>query len=124
MFHFGLQVIKDFEEKKWGNYFPQLLILAERQNLVVYKQFKNRLNPVSFKFQNGYEFGHKMEIDSVINDTIKNRACIVCGAGFSIPRSGKLYCSKRCKQFSFYHREEIIEIKNTKKGINEWNKRE
>jgi hypothetical protein len=59
-----------------------------------------------------------METYSVTLDSIKNKVCIVCGAGFSISRAGKLYCSTKCKQFAYYHKDEIEKLKNGKRGIN------
>jgi len=51
--------------------------------------------------------------------TIRNHTCIICGADFSTPRAGKLYCSNRCKQFSFYHKGEIQARQNANMGISE-----
>lgn len=59
-----------------------------------------------------------METDSVINRKIKNHVCIICGAAFKQPRAGKLFCSARCKQFQYYHKEEIKELEQSQKGIN------
>lgn len=58
-----------------------------------------------------------METLSDTIQKIRNTTCIVCGKGFSTPRAGKLYCSAKCKQFSFYHKEAIQELQNAKKGI-------
>jgi predicted nucleic acid-binding Zn ribbon protein len=58
-----------------------------------------------------------METGSVTYDTIKNRVCVVCGAAFKVPRAGKLFCSAKCKQFNYYHKEQIIELEQARKGI-------
>ena len=51
--------------------------------------------------------------------TIRNTHCIVCGVAFVHARVGKLYCSNRCKQFGYNHREKIKQVLETKKeGIN------
>jgi hypothetical protein len=50
---------------------------------------------------------------------IRNHACVVCGADFSVPRAGKLYCSNRCKQFSFYHKAEIRHLHGADRGISD-----
>jgi len=60
-----------------------------------------------------------MDTTSVTYASIRNSACLVCGKGFSTPRAGKLYCSSKCKQFSFYHRDEIHAIREANMGINE-----
>lgn len=52
-------------------------------------------------------------------DNIKNRACLVCGACFSRPRAGKFYCSAKCKQFTIYHKQEILALKASRIGIND-----
>lgn len=60
-----------------------------------------------------------MVTESVTFDIIRNKACIVCGAAFRVPRAGKLYCSHKCKQFNYYHRVEISRILEAKKGISD-----
>jgi len=62
-----------------------------------------------------------METESDTLHLIRNRACIVCGAAFSFPRAGKLYCSAKCKQFHYYHKQEIMELKQAKRGISNEN---
>jgi|GEM_PF-4255708 len=42
----------------------------------------------------------------VRNSVIKTH-CIVCNSAFLKPRAGKLYCSNKCKQFRFYHKEKF-----------------
>jgi len=47
-----------------------------------------------------------------------NTHCIVCGKGFDKGRVGKLYCSARCKQFGYNHKNEINEALEVQgKGI-------
>lgn len=58
-----------------------------------------------------------METNSVRVADIRNTACTVCGAVFSHPRAGKLYCSSRCKQFAYYHQSEIRAIQTANKGV-------
>lgn len=57
-----------------------------------------------------------MELDTM--HSIKNTSCVACGATFNRPRAGKLYCSPRCKQFAYYHKSDIAEIQDAKKGLN------
>ena len=45
-----------------------------------------------------------------VTDTLRNSHCIMCGKAFSILRVGKLYCSARCKQFGYNHKEKIIKV--------------
>jgi hypothetical protein len=40
----------------------------------------------------------------------RNTHCAVCNKQFEVARVGKLYCSHRCKQFGFNHKNEIQEI--------------
>jgi hypothetical protein len=49
---------------------------------------------------------------------IRNSACVACGAAFKRPRAGKLYCSPRCKQFAYYHKSDVAEMQDAKKGLN------
>ncbi len=58
-----------------------------------------------------------METLSDTIQKIRNTTCIVCGEGFSTPRAGKLFCSSKCKQFSFYHKDTIKALQQSKKGI-------
>jgi hypothetical protein len=45
---------------------------------------------------NGRNLGIKTVMPQVLNTH-----CIVCGVEFPRKRSGKLYCSSRCKQFGY-----------------------
>lgn len=55
----------------------------------------------------------------LITTPIVNTHCIVCGTAFQLGRMSKLYCSTRCKQFAYNHRDKIIQILETRiKGIN------
>ena len=45
-----------------------------------------------------------------VNKSILNTQCIICKTEFLKPRSGKLYCSNRCKQFGYNHKD----LKNEK----------
>jgi hypothetical protein len=53
-----------------------------------------------------------------ITTKIANTNCIVCGKGFEMPRMGKLYCSSKCKQFGYNHKNEIAQaLANRQQGI-------
>jgi hypothetical protein len=57
--------------------------------------------------------------NSVTKFTIGNTNCIICGAKFAKDRASKLYCSKKCRQAAYYHRDKIEAIRNSEmKGIN------
>jgi len=48
--------------------------------------------------------------NSITNSVIHilgNTACIVCGTAFQAARVGKIYCSPRCKQFGYNHKDQI-----------------
>jgi predicted nucleic acid-binding Zn ribbon protein len=59
--------------------------------------------------------------DLVVNSVtpiVKNSHCIVCGTAFPIARMSKLYCSAKCKQFGFNHKEKIDQLISIReKGI-------
>lgn len=55
----------------------------------------------------------------VRNPVIKTH-CIVCNSAFTKPRAGKLYCSNRCKQFGYNHKE--IRLIESAQVINPKNK--
>lgn len=42
-----------------------------------------------------------------VTDTLRNSRCIICGNPFKVARFGKLYCSTKCKQFGYNHKESI-----------------
>jgi hypothetical protein len=51
---------------------------------------------------------------------LANTHCTVCGTAFETRRSGKLYCSPKCKQFAFNHKSEISDLLSSgKTGQNE-----
>src|SRR5208283_4946601 len=55
---------------------------------------------------------------SVIH-TLRNSHCIICGNPFKIARFGKLYCSAKCKQYGYNHKESINVPRNSNdNGIN------
>jgi hypothetical protein len=57
--------------------------------------------------------------DTVTRFAIRNTNCIICGAKFAKDRASKLYCSKKCRQAAYYHKDKIEAIRNSKmKGIN------
>jgi hypothetical protein len=59
-------------------------------------------------------------VENSVTTLVRNSSCIVCGTAFPIARAGKLYCSTRCKQFGFYHRNEINQtIEERQKGISQ-----
>jgi predicted nucleic acid-binding Zn ribbon protein len=41
---------------------------------------------------------------------IANTHCIVCGTAFQTARTGKMYCSSRCKQFGYNHKQRINQL--------------
>jgi len=55
---------------------------------------------------------------SVTKSSLKTH-CIICNSVFNKPRAGKLYCSNRCKQFGYNHKQEetksdLVEIHRKK----------
>ncbi|HEV8506005.1 MAG TPA: hypothetical protein VGQ53_11415 [Chitinophagaceae bacterium] len=44
---------------------------------------------------------------------IKNTACIICGKAFYRERAGKLYCSAKCRQAGYYHKDKLTAIRNS-----------
>ena len=50
-----------------------------------------------------------------------NTHCIVCKTPFNKARSSKLYCSGRCKQFGYNHKDELRKMRDSA-SINEKNK--
>lgn len=42
----------------------------------------------------------------------RNSHCIICGTPFTTARMGKFYCSAKCKQFGYNHKEKIFQSKN------------
>jgi len=54
-----------------------------------------------------------------VTPTISNTCCIVCGGSFHTPRNGKLYCSTRCKQYGYNHKDRIYKFLEMRiRGIN------
>jgi len=54
-----------------------------------------------------------------ITTNLRNSHCIICGTPFNTARMGKLYCSPKCKQFGYNHKEKIFQSGNiVGKGIN------
>jgi len=43
--------------------------------------------------------------NSSVNNSLLKTHCIVCNTLFTKPRVGKLYCSNRCKQFGYNHKQ-------------------
>lgn len=54
---------------------------------------------------------------NLVTTIIVNTHCIVCGKPFQVPRISKLYCSARCKQFGYNHKNEISQAIEAKKGV-------
>lgn len=55
-----------------------------------------------------------------VTSTLKNSRCIICGTAFQTARASKLYCSNKCKQFGYTHKEKIKSLfPNSFDGINE-----
>ena len=58
-------------------------------------------------------------VTNSVTHTLKNTHCIVCGNPFNTARISKLYCSAKCKQYGYYHKEKISNnVSNTVTGIN------
>lgn len=56
---------------------------------------------------------------NTVTPFLRNSHCIICGTPFNTARMGKLYCSAKCKQFGYNHKEKIFQAKNIAgKGIN------
>jgi hypothetical protein len=56
---------------------------------------------------------------NTVTGSLRNSHCIICGTPFNTVRMGKLYCSARCKQYGYNHKEKIYQSKNISgKGIN------
>lgn len=77
---------------------------------------------------------NKLVLDSVTTDNdisnistlnlIRKTHCIVCKSPFLQPRAGKLYCSNRCKQFVYNHKEnKTIDIPLFNKKVKQTKKR-
>jgi hypothetical protein len=65
------------------------------------------------------ERNNNIDKDSVKVLAIKNTCCIICGAGFTHERAGKLYCSTRCRQTAYYHKDRIALLRESHNaGIN------
>ncbi len=58
--------------------------------------------------------------NTVMISAIKNTHCIICGEPFDKARASKLYCSKKCRQAAYYHKDKIDAIrKSQSKGISD-----
>ena len=54
-----------------------------------------------------------------VTHSLRNSHCIICGNPFKIARFGKLYCSAKCKQFGYNHKEKTTQAGNVSGiGIN------
>jgi predicted nucleic acid-binding Zn ribbon protein len=42
-----------------------------------------------------------------VTHEIANTHCIICGTAFPVVRVGKLYCSNKCKQFGYNHKDRV-----------------
>ncbi|HUZ59860.1 MAG TPA: hypothetical protein VMU83_13880 [Hanamia sp.] len=42
----------------------------------------------------------------------RNSHCVICGTPFTTARMGKLYCSAKCKQFGYNHKDKIFQSEN------------
>jgi len=58
---------------------------------------------------NTVTLNNKIGKDSVSISVVKTH-CIVCNSEFAKPRAGKLYCSNRCKQFGYNHKQINIPV--------------
>ena len=58
-------------------------------------------------------------VTNPVTTSLRNSHCIICGKPFDIERMGKLYCSAKCKQFGYNHKEKLFQGSNIDgKGIN------
>jgi hypothetical protein len=58
-------------------------------------------------------------VQKIVIKARRNTHCIICGNPFHIARTSKLYCSSRCKQYGYYHKENIYTDKLDPKSTNE-----
>ena len=49
---------------------------------------------------------------NTVTGSLRNSHCIICGTPFNTARMGKLYCSAKCKQFGYNHKEKIFQAEN------------
>lgn len=47
---------------------------------------------------------------NTVTTNLRNSHCIICGKPFETARMGKLYCSAKCKQFGYNHKEKILQF--------------
>jgi predicted nucleic acid-binding Zn ribbon protein len=60
-----------------------------------------------------------VSVTNRVTTSLRNSHCIICGKPFNTERMGKLYCSSKCKQFGFNHKEKINQsLILNKTGIN------
>lgn len=56
---------------------------------------------------------------NTVTPFLRNSHCIICGTLFVTERMGKLYCSSKCKQFGYNHKDKIFQSENiVGNGIN------
>jgi predicted nucleic acid-binding Zn ribbon protein len=46
---------------------------------------------------------------ALVTKSVINSHCIVCNSLFTNKRIGKLYCSNKCKQYRFNHKQQLQE---------------
>ena len=49
---------------------------------------------------------------NTVTNNLRNSHCIICGKPFNTARMGKLYCSTKCKQFGYNHKDIINQPAN------------
>jgi hypothetical protein len=49
---------------------------------------------------------------NTVTSFLRNSHCIICGKPFETVRMGKLYCSAKCKQFGYNHKEKLFQGSN------------
>lgn len=75
--------------------------------------------PVIKPVKNENEVGNIM-----VTNSVRKTHCIACNSAFLKPRAGKLYCSNRCKQFGYNHKEiRIVEIPQANERITQTKRR-
>ncbi len=52
-----------------------------------------------------------MVTNSVTITSIKNTNCVICGKAFKAERAAKLYCSAKCRQSAYYHKDKIAAMR-------------
>lgn len=63
--------------------------------------------------------GTESVIEKVTISKVLKSVCVVCGSDFKRKRAGKMYCSNKCKQFSYYHKPQLKALLDSEKESNQ-----